>query len=196
MEPELVALLSELETWGRQHDAGERDHGKRMLNLAPDTARLLSILVCSSHRTRLLEIGTSNGYSTIWLAWAAGRSGGHLTSIDRRPEKLVAAEANLRRAGLHDRVTLHGGDATEVITTLAGPFDFIFFDADRTSAPRQLALLLPKLTPDAFVCADNAISHPTEIASYLNAIQARPEFDHVIVPVGNGLSIAHKSAAH
>jgi predicted O-methyltransferase YrrM len=199
MGPDLRSLLTELEAWGRRHDAGERDHSKRMLNLAPDTARLLGILVRSGHRTRLLEIGTSNGYSTIWLAWSAQATGGHVTSIDRNPEKVAAADANLRRAGLRDYVTLLHGDAVAVISTLPGPFDFVFFDADRTSAPSQLDLLFPKLAPDALVVADNAISHPQEIAGYLSAIKELPMFDHIIVPIGNGLSIAYKdlrSASH
>src|SRR5574340_185138 len=96
MSPELRSLLIELQAWGRRHDAREQEHSKRMLNLAPDTAEVVSTLVRISHRTRLLEVGTSNGYSTIWLAWSAQATGGHVTSIDRNQEKLTAADANLR----------------------------------------------------------------------------------------------------
>ncbi len=190
MEPDLQVFLSQLEDSGRRHDAVERDHAKRMLNLDPNTARLLSILIRSGHRTRVLEIGTSNGYSTIWLAWAARATAGHVTSIDRKAEKLAQADENLRRAGLRDQVTLLQGEATQVIATLPGPFDFVFFDADRSSAPAQLDLLVPKLASGALVLADNACSHPDEIASYLTAIKARPTFEHVLVPVGKGLSLA------
>ncbi len=131
-----------------------------MLNLEPETAQFLSILIRSSHRTRLLEIGTSNGYSTIWLAWAASATGGHVISIDRDADKQVMADANLRRAGLREMVELICGDATEVVASLTGPFDCVFFDADRKSAPSQLTLLIPKLTTDVFVLADNVLSYP------------------------------------
>jgi predicted O-methyltransferase YrrM len=143
----------------------------------------------------VLEIGTSNGYSTIWLAWAVGQvgAGGRVVTVDRSAEKQALAEANLRRAGLRDVVELCAGDATAVVGELAGPFDCVFFDADRTSAPRQLELLLPKLAQDALLCADNALSHPNEIAGYLDAVRALSGFDHVVIPVGKGLSVAYRA---
>jgi predicted O-methyltransferase YrrM len=192
MESSLRALLTDLEAWGRLNDESTPERGKKMLNLEPDTAQLLSILVRAGRRTRLLEIGTSNGYSTIWLAWSAGAVGGRVISIDRDTDKHALAAVNLRRAGLQDFVDLQLGDATTVLAGLPGPFDFVFFDADRLSYPAQLSLLLPKLTADGLVLADNALSHPEEIAGYLAAVQALPEFDHLIVPVGKGLSLAYR----
>jgi predicted O-methyltransferase YrrM len=191
MEADLRRLLNELYEEGQRHDASEQDRSKKLLNLEPESARLLSILVRSSRRMRLLEIGTSNGYSTIWLAWATRALGGHIISIDREAHKQVLADANLRRAGLRAVVDLVCGDATEVVANLPGPFDFVFFDADRRSAPTQLALLVPKLTPDALVLADNVLSHPDEIASYLAAVEALPQFEHLVLPIGKGLSLAY-----
>jgi predicted O-methyltransferase YrrM len=192
MEAELRRLLDELYEEGQRHDASEQDRSKKLLNLEPLSAQLLSILVRSSHSTRLLEIGTSNGYSTIWLAWATRALGGHISSIDREAHKQVLADANLRRAGLREVVDLVCGDATQVVANLPGPFDFVFFDADRLSAPAQLALLMPKLTPEALVLADNALSHPDEIAGYLAAVEALPQFEHLVVPIGKGLSLAYR----
>ena len=196
MEAALRQLLTELEEVGRRNDAQEQDRSKKMLNLEPETALLLSILIRSSRRTRLLEIGTSNGYSTIWLAWATSQVNGHVTSIDRDEHKLALADTNLRRAGLREVVDLIHGDATQVVATLAGPFDLVFFDADRLSAPSQLPLLLPKLTVDVFLLADNVLSHPEEIAHYLSAVQALPQFDHLVIPIGKGLSIAYRQTTH
>ncbi len=139
MDNDLQQLLAELEAFGAENDAREEDRAKKMLNLERETAQLMSILIRSSQRQHLLEIGTSNGYSTIWLAWSAKVTGGHVTSIERSADKQAMAEANLRRAGLRDHVELLLGDATEIIASLAGPFDFVFFDADRYSAPDQLA---------------------------------------------------------
>ena len=192
MKEDLRNLLAELEEAGQRNDAQEQERSKKLLNLEPATAHLLSIFVRSSQRTRLLEIGTSNGYSTIWLAWAAGAVGGSVISIDRDEHKQAQADANLRRAGLRDLVELIHGDANQVVASLAGPFDFVFFDADRVSAPSQLALLISKLTPDALLLADNALSHPHEIAGYLAALAALPDFDHMIVPIGKGLSVAYR----
>ena len=192
MDDTLRRLLGELLTAGREHDEREAVHAQRLLNLEADTAQLMAILIQSGHRTRVLEIGTSNGYSAIWLAWALRPLGGHLVSIERDAAKQAEADANLRRAGLRDLVTLRQGDATTVVADLPGPFDCIFFDADRRSAPEQLRLLLPKLTHDALLLCDNVLSHPTEVGEYLAAIDALPEFQHVVVPIGKGLSVAHR----
>jgi predicted O-methyltransferase YrrM len=192
MEPAIRSLLAELETWGNENDAREQDRRKKMLNLEPDTARFISILVRSSQRKSLLEIGTSNGYSTIWLAWAVSATGGHVTSLERDADKNAQADANLQRAGLRDSVDLLLGDATEIVASLDGPFDFVFFDADRISAPDQLKVLKSKLLSGALVLADNVLSHPDEIAGYLAAIEATPDFDHMVIPIGKGLSLAYK----
>lgn len=194
MDVELRDLLAELEALGYENDAREQDRARKLLNLERDTAHTISILIRSSQRKHLLEIGTSNGYSTIWLAWAAKATGGHVTSIENSEDKQVMADANLRRAGLRDQVDLLLGDATAIVSTLPGPFDFVFFDADRISAPDQLRHLLPKLLPGSLVLADNALSHPDQIAGYLAAIDGLPNFEHVIVPVGKGLSVAYKIA--
>jgi len=191
---EIRALLRQLEEQGKAHDAAEPEHSERMLNLEPDTAELVSILARSSKSRRALEIGTSNGYSTIWLAASIGPDGGRITSIDRNREKHVMARQNLSQAGLAKFVDLRSGDATELVATLPGPFDFVLFDADRKSAPEQLKNLLPKLEQKALVLADNALSHPAEIADYIRMVEGLREFQHVVVPVGKGLSVAFYSA--
>jgi predicted O-methyltransferase YrrM len=192
MDDQLRTLLNELYQQGQENDASQADRRQKMLNLEPETAQFVSFLMRSSKRTRILEIGTSNGYSTCWLAWSAKQTGGHVISIDREPYKHALAEDNLRRAGLRELVELRCGDATEIVASLPGPFDCVFFDADRYSAPAQLNLLLSRLTPDVLLLADNAISHPSEIAGYIETVQALPGFEHMVIPVGKGLSIAYR----
>src|SRR5690348_6396028 len=191
-DADIRAFLTELYETGQQNDAQEQERSKKMLNLEPETAQFLNILIRSSRRTRLLEIGTSNGYSTIWLAWAASLRGGRVISIDLDADKQAMADANLRRVELRELVDLRCGDATEIVAGLPGPFDCVFFDADRYSAPAQLAQLLPKLTPDTLLLADNAISHPAEISGYIETVQALPGFEHMVIPVGKGLSVAYR----
>jgi predicted O-methyltransferase YrrM len=194
MDHDLQNLLNELYQQGQINDAHQEDRRQKMLNLEPETAQLISLLVRSSKRTRILEIGTSNGYSTCWLAWSIRQVDGHIISIDREQHKQTLADANLRKAGLRELVELRCGDATAVVADLPGPFDCVFFDADRYSAPAQLTLLLPKLTPEALLLADNVHSHPEEITGYLEAVQALPDFEHTVIPVGKGLSVAYRAA--
>ncbi|MBZ5662562.1 MAG: class I SAM-dependent methyltransferase [Acidobacteriia bacterium] len=190
MNAEVRKLLVELEDLGQAHDAAESDRSRKFLNLEPETAQIVSMLARGSRATRVLEIGTSTGYSTIWLAASVAPAGGRVISIDRSADKQKMARENLTKAGFLEAVELRCGDATEIVASLAGPFDFVFFDADRISAPTQLVLLLPKLAPAAFLLADNALSHPAEIADYLTAIENLPGIQHALIPVGKGLSVA------
>ena len=178
----------------QEYDARETDHSRKMLNLEPDTARLVHILARSCRAKKILEIGTSNGYSTIWLASAVAETKGLVTTIDRSTEKQAMARENLQRAGLLDSVEMRQGSAGTVVRELVGPFDLVFFDADRMGAAANLAALLPKLTPAVLLLADNVLSHPQEIAGYLDAVNRLQAFDHVVVPVGKGLSVAWRGA--
>ena len=192
MEQGLRNLLHEIEEHGRENDARVSERPRMMLNLEPASAQLLSILVRASGVTRALEVGTSNAYSTIWLAWSLAPANGRIVSIDRNPDKHVLARENLRRAGLMDRVDLRTGDAAEIVRQLAGPFDLLFLDADRRKFPELMQILLPKLASKALVIADNVLSHPEEIADYLKLISSLADFQHTIMPVGKGLSIAYR----
>lgn len=192
MDERLRNLLKEIEEHGLENDARVTERPRKMLNLEPASAQLLSILVRASGVSRAIEIGTSNAYSTIWLAWSLAPAGGRILSIDRNPDKHVLARENLRRANLLDRVELRTGDAAEISRQLDGPFDLVFLDADRRSFPEQFQILLPKLAPKALVVADNVLSHPEEIAEYLKLISSLADFQHTIVPVGKGLSIAYR----
>jgi predicted O-methyltransferase YrrM len=192
MDQRLLELLQEIETRGLENDAHATERVRKMLNLEPASAQLLSILVRASGMTRALEVGTSNAYSTIWLAWSLAPAGGRIISIDRNPDKHVLARENLRRANLLDRVELRTGDATEIARQLAGPFDLVFLDADRQKFPEHMQVLLPKLAPKVLLIADNVLSHPEEIAEYLKLVSSLADFQHTTVPVGKGLSIAYR----
>src|SRR5947209_2672000 len=98
MDEALNTLLDELYATGREHDARQADRLDRFRNVEPDTARLLALLIRALAPPRLLEIGTSNGYSTIWLADAARAVGGLMTSVDVDPERAAMARKNLQQA--------------------------------------------------------------------------------------------------
>jgi predicted O-methyltransferase YrrM len=191
MDANIRKLLERLEAEGLKHDSTETQHSRKLLNLEPPTAEVVAILLRIAQVRNVLEIGTSNGYSTIWLAATVGPQGGRVTSVDRDPQKHAMAGENLAAADLLQYVDLHLGDATEVVTRLAGPFDCILFDADRVSAPQQLDLLLPKLSRPALLLADNAISHPDQIGGYLVRVEEIDHISHTIIQVGKGLSVAY-----
>src|SRR5262245_33797850 len=99
MDGGLLTLLDELARFGDANDARETERPRRMLNITPDTGRLLWTLIRSAHATRILEVGTSNAYSTIWLADAARTEGGRVLTLERNPDKVRLARENLARAG-------------------------------------------------------------------------------------------------
>jgi predicted O-methyltransferase YrrM len=191
MRMDVQKLLKRLEVEGLKHDATETEHSRKLLNLEPATAEVIALLLRIGCVRNLLEIGTSNGFSTIWLASTIGPRGGRVTSIDRDAAKHAMARENLAAADLLRCVDLILGDATEIVARLPGPFDCLFFDADRVSAPKQLDLLLPKLSSPSLLLADNATSHPDQIAGYLARVEVIEGISHTIIPVGKGLSVAY-----
>jgi predicted O-methyltransferase YrrM len=192
--PALRAFLEDLAGIGRRHDAEEPEHSKRFLNIAPETGRLLAILAKAVRARQILEIGTSNGYSTIWLAWAAGTTDGHVTTIERSANKIAMARTNLGRAGVADRVTVREGVALDVLRGLQGPYDLIFLDADRPNYLAYLGQVIPLLRPGGLLVTDNVVSHANELGEFLHAVQSDPALETVILPLGNGQSLTYKRA--
>src|SRR5262249_31014176 len=156
------------------------------LNITPDTGRLLSILIRSTRATRIVEVGTSNAYSTIWLADAARETGGRVTTLELNPDKVAMARGNLGRAGLADRVEIRQGRAADTLASLPGSFDFVFLDADRGNYLTYLELVLAKVVPRGLIVADNVTSHADELAAYLARVKSDPALFSVTVPVGKG----------
>jgi predicted O-methyltransferase YrrM len=192
MDPALTALLDELARFGAENDARETERPRRMLNITPDTGRLLWIMVRSARPSRILEVGTSNAFSTIWLADAARNTDGRVTTLELDTGKIRLARQNLARAGLNDRVEIVEGRAEDSLRRLDGPFDFVFLDADRPSYLAYLELVVPKLRPGGILVADNVTSHATELRDYLARVKSHPALFSVTVPVGNGEEISIK----
>jgi len=196
-DPQVIRVLDQIERFGLSHDPAQTDRKQKMLNLERSTAELMHILLLSSARKRVLEIGTSNGFSAIVIGATLQSIDGAvpLTTIERDAIKVAGARRNIEHAKLSFIVQVIQGSATEVVDELAGPFDCVFFDADRVSAPEQLHILLPKLEPDVLLLTDNVLSHPQEVEAYITAIERLPAFVSVIVPVGKGLHIAYRHKA-
>ncbi len=192
MNDTLTALLDRLSHFGEMHDAQEVPHSRKMLNITPDTGRLLWILVRTRRATRILEVGTSNAYSTIWLADAAREISGQVITLERSPDKVTHARANLSEAGLAEYVDLKEGDAAKALKQLSGPFDLVFLDADRPQYLTYFELVFPKLVSGGLLVADNAVSHAHELAAYLTRVKADPRLFSVTLPVGKGEELSFK----
>jgi predicted O-methyltransferase YrrM len=188
----LLELLEKLARSGQDNDARETARPRRMLNITRETGRLLWILVRAARATRILEVGTSNAFSTIWLADAARSTGGRVTTLEVNPDKITLARANLALAGLEGVVEIVAGPAAETLPGLPGPFDLAFLDADRPSYLTYLELVVPKLRPGGMLIADNVTSHASELRDYLHRVKSHPQLFAVTVPIGNGEEIALK----
>jgi predicted O-methyltransferase YrrM len=193
--PGLSGLLQELETFGEHNDATVQDRASRMLNITPDTGVFLSVLVRSMAARRVLEIGTSNGYSTVWLASAAAAVGGRVTTLDVDARKTQLAAHNLERAGLSGVVELRTGDAGTLLAQ--GPaehWDLIFLDADRKPYAAWWPDLWRGLRPNGLLVVDNALSHAAEMEPLIERIRQEPRATHVLAPVGKGELMVLKSS--
>jgi predicted O-methyltransferase YrrM len=192
--PKVTRVLDEIERFGLSHDRAQTDRKQKMLNLERSIAELIHILLLSSGRKRVLEIGTSNGFSAIVIGATLQSIDGAvpLTTIEQDPLKVAGARTNIAHANLSFIVQVIQGSATEVVNELAGPFDCVFFDADRLSAPEQLQILLPKLESDVLLLTDNVLSHPQEVAGYIAAVEQLPGFVSITAPVGKGLHVAYR----
>jgi predicted O-methyltransferase YrrM len=183
MTPWLATLLAELERFGAEPDRATADRSRRMLNITRATGEFLAVLVRATAARNVLEIGTSNGYSTLWLAEAVATTGGHVTTLEHSAAKVALAQANFQRAGPADRITVVHADAARVIAEAQdAAWDLIFLDADRARYPAWWPQLKRILRPGGLLVADNATSHPEEMAPFLALVRGDPQFTTCLVP--------------
>jgi predicted O-methyltransferase YrrM len=172
--------------------------GHRFWSVPRKDGEFLHFLVKSTRARNLLEVGTSHGYSAIWLGLALEETGGHLTTIEIDTERHDLAHRHLNQAGLSKRVTLIHGDAHEEMEKLGGPFDFVFLDADKDGQMDYFRKLYPKkLLPGGMIAVHNAIRQARSMNDYLDMIGKHSEFDTVIVSAtmedGFCLSYRHRA---
>jgi predicted O-methyltransferase YrrM len=189
-------LVDALYARSKEHDASRSDRLERFRNVEPPTAELLGVLIRATGARRILELGTSNGYSTIWLADAAQETGGTVVSVDVDAGRTGLARRNLRDAGLAEHAELRTEDAAE---TLAGSADaeweLVFLDAERPAYPGYLPDLVRTLAPGGLLAVDNVRSHEHELVEFTSLIEAEPALTQTVVPVGAGLRLAVRDRA-
>jgi predicted O-methyltransferase YrrM len=190
------AITAELERFGAANDAATNDRARRMLNITRDTGEFLAVLVRATLARRVLEIGTSNGYSTLWLAEAARAVGGAVTTVEYSEAKVALASANFARAGFSTLITLVHDDAARLLERgAASAYDLIFLDSERTEYSGWWPQLRRVLRPGGLLIVDNAISHVAEMAPFVSRVKSDPDFASCLVPVGKGEFLAVKAAS-
>jgi predicted O-methyltransferase YrrM len=183
--------MAELEHFGKANDSSTTDRPRRMLNITRDTGSFLAVLVIATLARRVLEIGTSNGYSTLWLASAARAIAGSVTTVELSEYKVGLASPNFARAGLASFISLVHDDAGRVLERSGdGAFDLIFLDSERPEYPGWWPQLKRVLRPGGLLIVDNATSHPEQMAPFIALVNADHDFTTSLVPVGNGEFLA------
>jgi predicted O-methyltransferase YrrM len=191
VDDSLESLKAELERFGEANDAATDERTRRMLNITRDTGEFLAVLVRATAARRVLEIGTSNGYSTLWLAEAARAIGGSVTTVEFSGDKIGLASANFARSGLSPFIELIHDDAGRLLQRSASSaYDLIFLDSERTEYPGWWSELRRVLRSGGLLVVDNATSHAEQMAPFVALVMAATEFATCLVPVGKGEFLA------
>lgn len=192
MKDELLTLLKDLE----RIDAEERKQGlpvsQRMRNIQPEVGLFLNILIKATKAKTILEIGTSNAYSTIWIGLAAKENKGKVITLENDPNKITLAKENLSKAGLLNIVQIIEGDAKETIKDIDETLDLIFIDAEKEDYPQFFDLTFPKLKVGGLIVADNVVSHDSVLKPYVDYVRNNPQTQSVLVPIGRGEELTLK----
>ena len=160
------------------------------LALPEESAGFAHALVLSRGAKRCLEIGTSYGYSGLWIGGAAQINDGKLVTIDMDQRKSDIAAAYFADAGLGKVVECMTGHAADVIPVLEGPFDFVLNDADKENLTTYVEMLGGKLAPHAVILTDNITSHAGKAAPFVEHMRNHPAFFSTLVPVGSGMELS------
>ena len=183
----LQGFLREMEAKASQYWSVPRQDGE-----------FLHFLVKATRSRHVLEIGTSHGYSAIWIGLALEETGGYLTTIEIDPARYDLARRHVATAGLSSRVTLLRGDAHGEVGRLGGPFDFVFLDADKEGQVDYFHALHPrKLAPGAIIAAHNAIRQAGAMREYLALVRNHRDFDTVTVSatMDDGFCLSYRRRA-
>lgn len=168
---------------------------KEFWNIPRKTGILINTFIKMMNIQSVLEIGTSNGYSGLWITKALKETGGHLTTIEFYKKRQSIAIENFKKCGVSDIVTPIQGSACDVIRNLDKDkmFDFVFIDANKREYVEYFNLIKPHLTPKALIVADNIISHAEKVQTFVDAVDNDDEFQYEIVEVPGGILVAYRN---
>jgi predicted O-methyltransferase YrrM len=186
-------LLSSLEKFGQENDSVNDARPKRMLNITRDTGEFLDVLIQTKNAKNILEIGTSNGYSTLWMAQACKDTGGHITTVEYSDYKVNLAKENFKASGLSSFITQIHGDAKDAFSKISDDsVDILFLDSERNEYVGWWSQIKRVLKKQGLLVVDNATSHKNEMAEFMTQVTNDADFKTCLVPVGNGEFLAVK----
>ena len=178
-----------------QNEAERRDavpQAVRLRAIAPEVGRFLVTVAMAAGSRTIVEIGTSGGYSTLWLALAAERTGGRVTTFEPDPAKVARARRTFEAAGLASLIDLRQADGGAGLSEFGGTADLVFIDAEKDDYPRLFELAIPALRRGGLLVADNLISHASQLETFRRKALADERVSAVVVPLGGGELVATK----
>ena len=178
-DAKILAAIDELDALKKTRD----DHWQ----IPRPEGDLLHHIALAANAKVIVEIGTSYGFSGLFWGAALQHTGGRLHTIDIAQKKFDSSKATFAKAGLANTITNHLGDAQQVLTTINGPIDLAFIDADKPNCRAYFDILWPKIRPGGAILTDNASTHRSELAEFVNHLRSRPDATSVEVAVGNGI---------
>jgi len=185
-----------------QENPYEIPNPEKVLAIGRNTGIFYNILLKSKDAKKILEIGMSAGYSTIWFAEAISKkTGGKIITIDQDKKKIERAKKNFEDAGLSDLIDIRHGDALEVLLDIKNEsnssesFDFVFIDADKERYIQYFDAILPLVKPGGLIGADN-ILFPERFQKftslYVKHVRNNPKISSVTIPIDNGEELSLK----
>ncbi|RQO78257.1 methyltransferase [Aquitalea sp. FJL05] len=184
---QVLTRLQAIWEQGERHDAATGERAQKNLFITPDTGRFLYQLLRHANPRQVLEIGTSNGYSTLWLALALRDRAGSITSLDILPAKQQQAAAHLQDFALTHKATLRCEDAGAYLSAQAdSSVDMVFLDADRSCYAAYWPALCRVLRPGGLIVVDNVLSHAAECADFIRLVLATEGYLAETYQIGKG----------
>lgn len=163
----------------------------RLRQIPPETGRFLALMAANAPAGQVLEVGTSGGYSGMWLGLACRLRGDRLVTLEILENKVVWARETFRLAQIEDAVEVVQGNALALLPRYK-QVAFCFMDTERTLIDPCYDLVMPNLVSGGLLLVDNAISHAEEMSDFLDRVQQDPRLDALVVPIGKGVLCCRK----
>jgi caffeoyl-CoA O-methyltransferase len=191
--PEPVKQRMELlEAMDREDQTNGTPRLSRLRQITPDTGRLLALLLASAPAGMAVEIGTSAGYSALWMSLACKENGRKLFTFELMEEKIAKAKITFREAGVEEYVELVEGDALANLDHYP-ELAFLFCDTEKTLYLPIYEKVVERIVPGGLFVADNCKSHKEVLGGFLERIMNDPRMDPLLLPIGTGVLVARKT---